>query len=142
MIIVASVVGLVALVVTWLWLAGRRVYVSNLDAVALAAKIAVPEPESALDWPDLNLRAVVEQPGEQSRLLLHVVWPAHPAQAAMLLVALDEGDYQSLPLLSRWCECGASVWPTRQAGAGLELRRKQSTERVYAQLLAEDSGPA
>jgi hypothetical protein len=89
----------------------------------------------------LHLRAVVAQPDE-SLLLLHVIWPAHPTRAATLLVALDEGDDQSLPLLTRWCDCGASVWPTREPGAGLELRRKQSTERVHAQLLAEDSVPA
>jgi hypothetical protein len=140
-IIAASVFGLVLLVAAWLALAGRRVHVSNLDAVALAAKIAVPHPESALDWPDLNVRAVVAQPDE-SLLLLHVIWPAHPAQAATLLVALDEGDHESLPLLTRWRDGGASVWPTRQPGAGLELRRKQSTERVHAQLLAEDNVPA
>jgi hypothetical protein len=44
---------------------------------------------------------------------------------------------QSLPLLSQWCSRQASVSPVRQQGAELELRRRQSLERVHAVLVAE-----
>ena len=141
-IVAAALAGLVVFVVAWLALAARLVHLGNLDALALAEKVAVPEPDSALDWPDLHLRAVVAQPDDQSLVLLHVIWPARPGQAAMLLVALDQGDRRSLPLLTRWCACHASVCPMRRPGAGLELRRGQSLGRVHALLVAEDTAPA
>jgi hypothetical protein len=141
-IVAAALVGLVMFVAAWLALAAYLVHLGNLDALALAEKAAVPEPDSALDWPDLNLRAVVAQPDDQLLVLLHVIWPAHPGRTAMLLVALDQGDRRSLPLLSRWCACHASICPLRQPGTGLELRRRQSLERVHALLVAEDTAPA
>jgi hypothetical protein len=141
-IVAAALVGLVVFVAAWLALAAYLVHLGNLDALALAEKVAVSEPNSALDWPDLHLRAVVAQPDDQLLVLLHVIWPAHPGQAAMLLVALDQGDQRSLPLLSQWCACHASISPLRQPGTGLELRRRQSLERVHALLVAEDIAPA
>jgi hypothetical protein len=116
----------------------RLVHVGNLDAQALADKIGSPEPSSALDWPELHLHAVIAQPDEQSVVLLHVGWPAYPQRKATLLVALDQGDRRSLSLLSQWCTCAASVAPVRRDGAELELRRRQSLERVHAVLMAED----
>ena len=56
----------------------------------------------------------------------------------MLLLALDEGDARSLSLLSQWCAGQASVSPVRYPPPRLVLRRRQSLERVHAQLLAED----
>ena len=138
MIVAAALIGLVVFAAAWLALAAYLVHLGNLDALALAEKVAVSEPDSALDWPDLHLRAVAAQPDDQSLVLLHVIWPAHPGQAAMLLVALDQGDRRSLPLLLRWCACHASVCPTRQPGTGLELRRRQSLETVHVLLVAED----
>ncbi len=66
---------------------------------------------------------------------------AWTAQAATLLVALDSGDRQSVPLLSQWCATQASIAPTRQGPADLELRRRRSLERVHAVLVAEDRAP-
>jgi hypothetical protein len=120
----------------------RLVHVGNLDALALADKVATPDPASALDWPELHVRAIIPQPDEQPLILLLVDWPAHPEQVATLLVALDPGDRRSVPLLSRWCATQASVSPTRQEGTRLELRRRQSVERVRAVLVAEDLTPA
>lgn len=125
-------------VVIWIWLAARLVRLGTQDALALAEKAAVPEPESALDWPDMRLRAVVAEPDDESRVLLQVIWPAHPARASTLLVALDQGDPRSLLLLSRWCADRVPVCPLRRSGAELEFRRRQSTERVHALLLAEN----
>lgn len=137
-VIVAAAIGAVVLLIAagLAWTA-YLVHVGNLDAMELAGKVATPDPVSALDWPELHVRAIVPQPGEQPLVLLLVDWPAHPQRAATLLVALD-GDERSVPLLSQWCATQASVSPTRQGGADLELRRRQSLERVHAVLLAED----
>jgi hypothetical protein len=138
-VIIAVAIGAVVLLIAagLAWTA-YRVHVGNLDALELASKVGVPDPASALDWPELHVRAIVPQPGEQPLVLLLVDWPAHPQRAATLLVALDRGDDRSVPLLSQWCATQASVSPTRQGGADLELRRRQSLERVHAVLVAED----
>ena len=130
--------ALVLLAAAGLAWTARLVHVSNLDALELAAKVGVPDPVSALDWPELRVRAIVPQPSDQPLVLLLVGWPAHPQRAATLLLAIDGGDNRSVPLLSLWCATQAPVSPTRRDGAGLELRRRQSLERVHAVLLAED----
>jgi hypothetical protein len=133
---------LLAIVAGLAWTA-RVVQVGNLDALALADKVATPYPVSALDWPELQVKAIVPQPDDRPLLLLLMVGrPHHRRQEATLLLALDSGDQRSLALLSQWCASGASVAPTRQRGAALELRRRRSLERVHALLLAEDRIPA
>jgi hypothetical protein len=138
-ILAIALAGVILFIVTGLVWTARLVHIGNLDAQALADKTACPRPVSALDWPELRLHAVVEQPGERPVILLHVGWPAHPQQQAMLVVALDEAEQRSLTLLAQWCAGAASVSPSRGAGAELELRRRQSLDRVHAVLLAEDS---
>ena len=138
MALAAMIGALVLLAAAGLAWTARLVHVSNLDALELAAKVSVPDPVSALDWPELRVRAIVPQPSDQPLVLLLVSWPAHPQRAATLLVAIDSGDNRSVPLLSLWCASQAPVSPTRRDGAGLELRRRQSLERVHAVLLAED----
>ena len=141
MIIAVAIGAVVLLIAPGLAWTAYRVHVGNLDALELASKVGVPDPVSALDWPELHVRAIVPQPGEQPLVLLLVDWPAHPQRAATLLVALDRGDDRSVPLLSQWCTTRASVSPTRQGGADMELRRRQSLERVHAVLVAEDRAP-
>jgi len=141
-VIVAAAIGAaVLLIAAGLAWTAYLVHIGNLDAMELAGKVATPDPVSALDWPELHVRAIVPQPGEQPLVLLLVDWPAHPQRAATLLMALDSGDDRSVPLLSQWCATQASVSPTRQGGADLELRRRQSLERVHAVLVAEDHTP-
>ncbi len=130
--------GTLLLIVAGLTWTARLVHVGNLDALGLAEKVAVPDPASALDWPELHVRSVVPQPVEPSLILLLVEWPAHPERAAALLVRLDGPDQRSLPLLSRWCADRASVSPARSGGL-IELRKRQSLERVRGFLLAEDA---
>jgi hypothetical protein len=130
--------GALLVMITGLTWTARLVHIGNLDALALAEKIGTPNPASALDWPELRLCAVVPQPGEPSLVLLDAEWPAHPERAATLLVRLDGPD--QLPLLSRWCADRAPVSPARRDG-GLELRRRQSLERVRGFLVAEDALP-
>jgi hypothetical protein len=141
----AGVILFIAAGLTW---TARLVHVGNLDAQALADKLDKPRPVSALDWPELRLRAVIPQPeerwpGRPPLVLLYVGWPEHPKRVATLLVALDSGDCRSVSLLSQWCAGQASVAPMRGNGAELELRRRQSLERVHAVVVAEDPmGPA
>ncbi len=127
----------VAVVAVLVWTA-RKLHISSLDAQSLTAKIAVPKPASALDWPELLVRAVVPQPDEPWLVLLDVSWPEHPRRGATLLVALDRSDQTALRLLLRWCDGQASITPTRGLGKELELRRRQSLERVRGSLVAED----
>lgn len=142
MVVAAILAAVISLVATGL-LAGtaRFLQARSLDHSALAASAVRPDPVSALDWPELHVRAVVPQPDEQSLILLLVGWPAHQQKAATLLVAIDSDDHRSVPLLSHWCETQASVSPARCGGARLEFRRHQSPERVHAVLVAEDAMP-
>jgi hypothetical protein len=117
----------------------RLVHIGNLDALALAQKIAAPEPTSALDWPELHVRAVVPQPDESSLVLLHVEWPAYRGQAATLLVSLERGHQRSVALLSQWSTTRASISPTRCGDGQIELRRRQSLERIRGRLVVEDT---
>ena len=118
--------------------AARLVHVGYADVQSLMDKIGMPEPASALDWPELRVREVIPQPDGPPLVLLEVRWPAHPQQASTLLMALDAGDQQALSRLSRWRAGQAPVAPLRQEGAAVDLRRRQSLERVHAVLLAED----
>jgi hypothetical protein len=115
--VAAALAGVVLFIAAGLIWSARLLHVGHLDAQALAEKVAVPNPVSALDWPELHVRAVVPQPDEPPLVLLVVGWPAHPRRASTLLVALDSGDDRSLSLLSRWCSTQASISPTRRGGA-------------------------
>jgi hypothetical protein len=55
----AVVVLLIAGLLTW---TARLLHVGNLDYSALKKKTETPHPVSALDWPEVRLRAVVRQP--------------------------------------------------------------------------------
>jgi hypothetical protein len=128
----------VLIVAALAWTA-RLVHIGNLDALALAEKIAVPEPASAVDWPELRVRSVIPQPGQPSLILLLVEWPTQPGRAATLVMSLDQADQRSVPLLSQWCATRASISPTRCGGEHIEIRRRQSLERVRGVLVAEDA---
>jgi hypothetical protein len=140
-VIAAVILAAAALAVGWLAWTARLIHVANLDAQALMDKLATPEPVSALDWPELQVRAVVPLPDDQPLVLLLVGWPAHPEREVTLLLALDGNDHQSVPVLGQWCATHASVSPSRHGGAELELRRRRSLERVHAALVAEDRAP-
>ena len=143
MIVAAAVAGACLFIAVGLAWTARLVHIGTLDALELADKLAVPQPASALDWPELQVRAVVPQDADEERplVLLLVQWPAHGKQAT-LLVDLGRAEELSLPLLSQWCEVRASVSPSRCGPGELELRRRQSLDRVRALLVAEDAVPA
>jgi|HubBroStandDraft_1064217.scaffolds.fasta_scaffold241630_2 hypothetical protein len=139
MVVAAVVVGawLLTIVAGLCWTV-RRLHVGALDTQALVQKLAIPYPRSALDWPELRLRAVIPQPGEPALVLLAAQWPAHPERRSTLLLDLAVKDERSLALLSGWCAEQASVSPSRLGGDQVELRRRQSLDRVSGRLLSED----
>ena len=149
-VVALALAGAVLFIVAGLGTAARRVRIGALDAQALAEKLAVPHPVSALDWPELRVRAVVPQPARPLVVVLLAGRPGFDEQASTLLVRLD-GDGTPVALLSRWCADGASVAPRRLGGlaaGGLaaggqefELRRRQSLERVSGSVLTEDATP-
>jgi hypothetical protein len=137
-----GVILFLAAALTW---AARLLHISGLDAMALAEKLGFPEPASALEWPELQVQVVVPESDELSPIIVQVGWPAHPSHVANLLVRFDHDERRALSLLSEWSATGASVAAQRH-GAAVELRRRQSLERVHATLLAENyqvasSGP-
>lgn len=140
--VVAALAFVLAFIAAGLAWTARLVHVGNLDAHALAEKAAAPPPPvSALDWPELQLRGVIAQPGGPPFVLLRVGWPAYPRREATLLIAVGREDKRSLSLLSQWCAAAASISPVLVYGAELELRRRQSLECVRAVLIAEDDAP-
>ena len=99
-VLLASLVTVI--VVAGLVWTARRLNVSTLDAQDLIAKLAVPHPVSAIDWPELRLRSVIPQPDEAGLVMLEVVWPGHPHSGAILLMALDREDTGAIRLLTSW----------------------------------------
>ena len=136
----ALAVGACLLIAAGLAWTARLLHVGMLDALELADKVGTPEPSSAVDWPELRVRSAIKEdiPGERHLVLLHVGWPAHPDVQATLLVDLGGSEQQSLRLLSQWAGDGASISPTCHDAGELELRRRQSLERIHGQLIAED----
>jgi hypothetical protein len=137
-ILAIAIAGILTSLVAALTWTVRLLRIGSLDAHALAAKLAFPEPASAFEWPELRVESVVPQPDDLSPVILQVFWPAHPDRAATLLVALDHDEARAVSLLCQWSTAGAAVVTLRH-GPELELRRRQSLERVHATLLGEDT---
>jgi hypothetical protein len=129
----AAIVLIAGAGLAWTW---RLVRIGNLDAMALAEKVAMPEPVSALDWPELLLREVICTPGDPSEVLLLVQWPAYQDRLSTLVITVD--DRARLELLTRWRDTRASIAPVRCGADLLELRRRRSLQRVLGVLIVED----
>lgn len=138
---VLALIGAALFIVLGLGAAARIVYIGNLDALGLASKLSTPRPQSAVDWPELAVRGVVPQPDEPA-VVLWVTWPAHDEREATLLVELAGSPARSVRLLARWCRDGSSIAPRALGAARIELRRRQSLERVRGRLLVEDNSQA
>ncbi len=138
MVFAIACTGILLLLVAALTWTARLLRISNLDAQALMEKTAYPEPKSALEWPELRVQSVVPQPDDLSPVILQVGWPAYPQRTSTLLLELDHDEAHALSLLCQWSMTGAAVAAERQ-GPELELRRRQTLERVHAVLLAEDN---
>ncbi len=139
MVVAAVVVGawLLTIAAGLCWTV-RRLRVGALDSQALVRKLAIPHPRSAIDWPEIRLRAVIPQPGQPALVLLAAQWPAHPGRRSTLLLDLATDDERPVALLSSWCAGQAAVSPARLGGELVELRRRQSLDRVTGRLLSED----
>lgn len=133
-----ALTGAALIIVAGPALAARIVHIGNLDAMALAQKLATPFPTSAADWPELRIRAVVPQPDEPAVVLLLVDRPRHEQTATLLVRLAGRGEpSRSALLLSAWCQAGRAISPLRRGSVDIELRRRQSLERVCGRLLGE-----
>src|ERR1700730_14168056 len=71
------------------------------DSVDLGAKLAIPFPKCAADWPELRLDAVVPDPEHAERVLLLARWPAHPECRALLVLDVNTAA-RGQRLLMHW----------------------------------------
>ena len=117
MIAAVILVGISVLVMAGVAWTARRVHVGTLDALALAEKVATPRPSSALDWPELRVRAFVPQPDEPAELALPANRPAQVLTQAWLLV---------WPLQRPWYDASAfcllAVFPASRLDALMLIR--------------------
>jgi hypothetical protein len=135
----ASLAGAWLLIVAaGLYWTARLLHTGNLDAHGRAEKLGAPDPGSAFEWPELRVHAVIPQPGDPALLLLVAVWPAHPECSSTLLLDVSPDSGRSLALLSHWCGTQAPLSPMRLPGEQVELRRRQSLQRITGRVLSED----
>jgi hypothetical protein len=132
----AGALVFIAAGLTW---TARLLRIGALDALDLAEKVGAPYPSSALDWPELRVRAALDQdvPGERPLVLILTEWPAHPEAQAVLVVDFGDRREESLQVLGRWCASRASVSPVHN-GDVVHMRRRQSLERICGVLVSED----
>ena len=114
----------------------RLLWIGNLDALDLAAKVAIPYPTTARDWPELRIDAVLPSPAG-SEVLLAVRWPGRPENRSVLVVAALD-DRAACRYLTEWCATRASLSPTPHGPSGLDLRRRRTFQRVELEVLSED----
>jgi hypothetical protein len=107
------------------------------DSGDLAAKLAVPVPRRAADWPELRLDAVVPDPETAAQVLLLVRWPAHPERRALLVLDVDIAAGQAHRLLMCWRDLDASLSPRAIVGDRLVLRRRCTKDTVSALVVRE-----
>ena len=107
------------------------------DTGDLAAKLAVPFPRRAADWPELRLDAVVLDPGSAERVLVVARWPAHPELRAVLVLDVDDPTARAHHLLMLWRDVDASLSQRSFAADHLVLRRRRSQDAVTARILGE-----
>lgn len=134
----AALAGAALLIAAGLAWTARLVHVGNLDALALAEKLGVPYPTSLVDWPELRVRSAVSEPDEPLLVLLLVEWPARE-RLATALIALQADKGEAMRLLTQWRDEDAAISPARRNGDLIELRRRQTLDRVIGRVLAEDA---
>ena len=126
------VIGVVASI-SW---ATHVIFVGTRDSSDLAAKLLVPFPRRAADWPELRLDAVVVDPDRAERVLVVARWPAHPEMRVMLDLEVDDPANTHRLLLS-WRDVSASLSPRADAGDHLLLRRRRTQDVVFARVVGE-----
>jgi hypothetical protein len=134
---VVAVAVLVIGVVTSISWATHLIFVGTRDSSDLAAKLLVPFPLRAADWPELRLDAVVVDPDRAERVLVVARWPAHPESRVMLDLEVDGPASRVHSLLMHWRDANASLSPRSDAGDLLLLRRRRTQDVVFARIVAE-----
>lgn len=119
--------------------AAHIIRVGARDSGELAAKLAVPVPLRAADWPELRLDAVVPDPETAAQVLLLARWPAHPEQRALLVLDVDIGASRAHSLLAHWRDLDASLSPRAIVGDRLVLRRRCTKDTVSGLVVRETS---
>lgn len=79
MITVGAVAGACLFIAAGLAWTARLVHIGAVDAQELADKLAAPEPVSAVDWPELRLRAAVPQDAVGGQSWCCCSWSGLPA---------------------------------------------------------------
>jgi hypothetical protein len=115
----------------------RRFRIATRDAVDLVAKLAVPRPVYAVDWPELRVDEVVCDPETPNRALLVTRWPAAPEPAALLLIEMNDPPEPTRAALARWCADGASISPRWTHGGRMSMRRRRTNESVDVLLIEQ-----
>jgi hypothetical protein len=121
---------------TW---AVRLIRAGMRDSLDLTAKLAVPNPVRAADWPELRLDAVVFDPEGSDQVLMVARWPARPGSRAFLVLEIDDPPKRARRLLAEWRDGDAAISPRAVGGRGLVLRRRRSNDMVRAQVVRESS---
>jgi len=119
--------------VTW---TARAFKVAARDALDLAAKLAVPEPRSAADWPELRVDEVVCDPEAPNRVLLVGRWPAHPEPRSLLELEVGAPP-RARQLLTRWCDVHASISSRSNGDGRVVLRRRRTNESLEVRITSE-----
>ncbi len=134
MVAVAVLVIGVAASISW---ATHLIFVGARDSSDLAAKLLVPFPVRAADWPELRLDAVVIDPERGERVLVVARWPAHPESRVMLDLEVGDPASHAHSLLMFWRDMNASLSPRSDPGDQLLLRRRRTQDTVSARVVGE-----
>ena len=114
----------------------RTFSIATRDALDLAAKLSVPNPDSAIDWPELRVEVVVPDPDDPLRMLLVGRWPAHPDPRSLLVLEV-RAQPCARHVLTGWRDRRASISPRSTGDGTVRLRRRHSVESIEARLVAE-----
>ena len=114
----------------------RAFSIATRDALDLAAKLSVPQPHSAIDWPELQVDAVVPDPDDPLRMLLVGRWPAHPDSRSLLVLEVD-AQPRARQLLTRWRDVRAPISPRLMDDGSVLFRRRRSSESIAVRLISE-----
>jgi hypothetical protein len=115
----------------------RRFRIATRDAVDLVAKLAVPRPVYAADWPELRIDALVCDPHAPARALVVARWPAKPEPSALLLIEIDLPSDRAKETLARWRSDAVSISPRWLPEGRMMMRRRRSNECVNVRLVRQ-----
>ena len=89
-----------------------------------------------LDWPEWRIGTVIAEPSDEPRALVSVARPERPARTCIVLLEVQEPP-AGLDLLNQWRDADVVVSPARLGGQSLELRPRQSSERLQVLVISD-----